>query len=235
MDPLMSFLQTAAIVIAGLTLRFLVALVGLVLLVLPIVAVLELVRLGQRLYEGRRGMEPAGHLQWLRRLYYAPGHTWVAEASASSLRIGVDDLAQRLLTGARAVRVAEPGTELRRGDTLAEINLGGRKARIIAPVDGTVMDVNDEVATNPELVHTEPYRRGWLALVAPSGGEYRDLRTGAAARQWLVAEDQRLSAFFETRLGLAAADGGEYVLPPPALLEPEQWDEAVRLFLTPQP
>jgi glycine cleavage system H lipoate-binding protein len=234
MDPLMSFLQTAAIVVAGLALRFLVALVGLVLLVLPIVAVLELVRLSQRLYSGGRGTAPAGHLQWLRQIYYAPGHTWVAEASTSSLRVGIDDLAQRLLTGARAVRVVEPGTALRRGDLLAEVDLGGRKARIVAPVDGLVMGVNDEVVANPDLVHTEPYRRGWLALVAPTGSEYRGLRTGAAARRWLVEEDQRLSVFFESRLGLAAADGGEYVLPPPALLAPEQWDEAVQLFLTPR-
>jgi glycine cleavage system H protein len=233
MDPVMSFLQTAAIVVAGLALRFLVALVGLALLVLPIVAVLELIRFGQQLYARRGGLEPAGHLQWLRTLYYAPGHTWVAETAGSTLRVGLDDLAQRLLTDARAVRVAEPGTELHVGDTIAEVQLDGRQTRIASPVDGTVMDVNDAVAADPELVHTDPYRRGWLALVAPSGGEHRDLRTGQAARQWLIEEDQRLTAFFETRLGLAAADGGEFVLPPPALLTPEQWDEAQRLFLTP--
>ena len=157
----------------------------------------------------------------------------MAAAANSSLRVGLDDLAQRLLTGARAVRVAEPGTELHVGDTLAEVQLDGRQARIASPVEGTVMDVNDEVAGDAELVHTDPYRRGWLALVAPSGGEHRDLRTGQAARQWLIEEDQRLTAFFETRLGLAAADGGEFVLPPPALLTPEQWDEAVGLFLSP--
>jgi len=111
------------------------------------------------------------------------------------------------------------------------VTLDGRTTRIVAPIDAMVVDTNDDVEQAPDIVQRDPYRRGWLALLAPVSGDFRRMPTGEAARQWLEGEDQRLTVFFEARLGAAAADGGEYVVPPPALLKPEQWDEVEREFL----
>lgn len=231
MDPLMTFVESALIFLAGLIVRFLVALAGLAIVVIPIVAVFMAVRYVRGVRDRVHGLERAGNLLAMRGLYYAPGHTWMKDESPSTVRVGLDDLARRLLTGIRALRVAEPGTALRRGDTLAEVTLDGRTTRIVSPMDATVVDANDDVEQAPELVQRDPYRKGWLALLAPVGADFRQLPTGEAARQWLEREDERLAVFFEAQLGTAAADGGEYVLPPPALLEPEQWREVEREFL----
>jgi glycine cleavage system H protein len=51
------------------------------------------------------------------------------------------------------------------------------------------------------------------------------------ARAWFHADETRLAHFLEGELGLAAADGGELVLPPPALLSEDQWHRAVSSFL----
>jgi hypothetical protein len=109
--------------------------------------------------------------------------------------------------------------------------MDGRTARISAPIDATVIDVNDEVQRAPGLVNQDPYRRGWLALLAPLGGDYQRLKSGEAARQWLEQEDERLARFLEVNLGAAAADGGEFIEPAPMLLKPEQWDTLTREFL----
>jgi glycine cleavage system H protein len=231
MDPLLTFAESALIFLAGLLVRFLIALAGLALVVIPILAVFMAVRYIREMRDRSRGLEHAGNLLAMRGLFYAPGHTWMKEESPSAVRVGLDDLARRLLTGIRALKVAEPGTELRRGDTLAEVTLDGRTTRIVAPMDATVVDTNDDVEQTPDIVQRDPYRKGWLALLAPVSGDFRRMPTGEAARQWLEGEDQRLTVFFEARLGAAAADGGEYVLPPPALLKPEQWDEVEREFL----
>ena len=37
--------------------------------------------------------------------------------------------------------------------------------------------------------------------------------------------------FFEVQLGAAAADGGEFITPPPTMLSDEQWAELTREFL----
>jgi glycine cleavage system H protein len=231
MDPLLTFAGSVLVFLAGLLVRFLIALAGLAVVVLPIVAVFMAVRYVREVRDRVHGLEHAGNVLAMRGLYYAPGHTWMKEESPSTVRVGLDDLARRLLTGIRELRIAEPGTDLRRGDTLAEVELDGRRTRIVAPVDATVVDVNDEVEQTPDLVQRDPYRKGWLAVLAPLGSEFRRMPIGESARHWLEQEDQRLNAFFEARLGAAAADGGEYVLPPPALLKPEQWDEVVHEFL----
>jgi glycine cleavage system H protein len=231
MEPLMTFGQSVLVVIVGLLLRLLIAIVGLAIVVVPLVALFSAIRYGTRLRERWQGVMHAGRLLLMRGLYYAPGHTWLKEEPSNALRVGIDDLARRLLTGVRALSVAEPGTELRRGDTLAVITLEERTARITAPIDATVVDVNDEVQRAPGLVSTDPYRMGWLALLAPLGGDHLRLPTGDAAREWLVQEDERLTRFFEMNLGAAAADGGEFVMPPPMLLKPEQWDALTREFL----
>jgi len=231
MDPLLTFAGSVLVFLAGLLVRFLIALVGLAILVIPIVAVFMAVRYAREMRDRVRGLEHAGNLLAMRGLYYAPGHTWMKDESPSTVRIGLDDLARRLLTGIRALRIAEPGTRLRRGDMLAEVTLNGRIAHIVSPIDATVVGANGVVERTPDVVQRDPYRRGWLAVLAPTGSEFRRMPTGDDARHWLEQEDQRLNAFFEAQLGAAAADGGDYVLPPPALLKPEQWDEVVHDFL----
>jgi hypothetical protein len=57
---------------------------------------------------------------------------------------------------------------------------------------------------------------------------------GEAARRWVERESVRLTRFLEHDLGLAAADGGEIVAPPPALLTGEQWTALTMAFLWPQ-
>jgi hypothetical protein len=55
--------------------------------------------------------------------------------------------------------------------------------------------------------------------------------SGEAARSWLAAEGHRLNHFFETQLGIATADGGEWIAPPPTLLGDEQWKALEKAFL----
>jgi glycine cleavage system H protein len=232
METLVTFGESALIFIAGLVIRFAIALAALAVVVLPILGIFVAVRFGKTIRERLHGYVHAGRLLLVRGLYYAPGHTWLKDEGGSALRLGVDDLAQRLLTGARRVRIARPGSALQRGDTLAEITLDGRTARIEAPVAGVVVQTNDKLTVSPELVHRDPYGRGWLAVVVNASAAYRSLRTGDDARRWLEAEDQRLTVFFEQTLGVAAADGGEYLLPPPEMLGQEQWEAVTRAFLS---
>ena len=67
--------------------------------------------------------------------------------------------------------------------------------------------------------------------VAPSNDDFENLPRGEAAKTWLRNEGHRLSRFFETQLGAAAADGGEFVMPPPTMLSDEQWNALREQFL----
>lgn len=234
MQSLLETLQSAGLFLVFLLGRFLLLLLVLALLTVVFLAGLVLVRAVAGVRRRALGFARVDGLLWRRGLAYAPGHTWLDQRRVAGIRIGVDDLAQRLLARVTAVKLPEPGATLRRGDPAVEILCGRqRRASIPSPIDGTVVAVNDRVSRDPSLVNRDPYARGWLFAVASPGGIQAPVVMGDKARAWFSGETHRLSHFFERELGLAAADGGELLAPGPALLTDDQWRTATDAFLRP--
>jgi glycine cleavage system H protein len=233
MDALMSFVETAGIAMVGILIRFLIAAAGLILLSLALAAVFMGWEGVRTLVERARGIVHAGALVWRRGFYYSPSHTWLAALGDGSLRIGLDDLAQKILPGARVLQFAPVDVAVRRGDPIALLAVGDHRFSIGAPTAGRVLAINDRLGHNPDLLHRDPYGRGWLAKIRPDGREYRDFPTGERAQAWIRREDHRLNAFLESKLGIAAADGGEWIVAPTTMLSDQQFDALTREFLTP--
>jgi glycine cleavage system H lipoate-binding protein len=231
METLITVGQDVLLVVAGLALRFLVAVLGFAALLIPIVAIVVGWDKVRSLRDRAAGLGEAGHVKWLRDASYAPWHTWLAPAGAGLARVGIDAVAEQVLGKVASIEIAGPGTQLRAGDTVARVVCGDQQATLRAPAEAMVVAINDDVEQSPDLLHREPYRRGWLALVAPTPGVSPKLRTGDAARAWLADEEHRLQVSLECALGFAAADGGDLVAPAHRLLAPGTWDDIVRDFL----
>jgi glycine cleavage system H protein len=234
MDALQSFVETAGIAMVGIFIRLLIAVAGLVVLSLALTAVFLGWEGVRRLIERARGVMHAGALVWKRSFYYSPSHTWLSALTDGSLRVGLDDLAQKILPGARVLQFAPVGVEVGKGDPLAMLAVGDHRFTIGAPTAGRVLAINERLGRQPELLHRDPYGRGWLATVRPQGREYREFPTREHAQAWLRSEDHRLNAFLESELGIAAADGGEWIVAPTTLLSDQQFEALTREFLTPR-
>jgi glycine cleavage system H lipoate-binding protein len=231
MDTLMTIGRDIAIVGGGLVLRFLIAAFLLALLLVPLVLVVMGWDKMKALRARATGVAVAGTVPWSRDAYYAPWHTWFAPAGAGLARIGVDALAERLLAPVTAVEIAAPGTRVRAGEAFARIACGQRAAALRAPVDSLIVKINGDAERRPALLHEEPYRRGWLAVVAPSSAPDAALKHGEPARQWLAGEERRLRLSMEHALGFAAADGGDLIATTPELLSDPQWQQVAKEFL----
>ena len=171
-------------------------------------------------------------IEWRRDAYYAAGHTWLRlPPLGRRVRIGLDGLAARLVPWARSVTMPRHGELVRRGDVVAEFAWGDRRAPILSPVDGTVERVNEAVVRDPSLALRDPYGRGWLFTVAPTGSWRRGLRHGPVAREWFAVEARALARLFESDLGLSSADGGHLVAPGLELVSDEGWRTLRRTFL----
>ena len=177
------------------------------------------------------GVRRAGGLRWHPDLFFSPAHTWLKQTGANTLQLGVDDLAQRICVGAEEITLPAPGTRLRVGDSAAIIRSGGRVVSIASPIDGTVERTNYAVQKNPSMLKREPYHRGWLVSLQAEAVPYAQMRTGDSSRQWMRAEEVRLNRFLERELAVAAADGGDFVLPAPSLLSDTQWQALTKAFL----
>jgi glycine cleavage system H protein len=225
------WLATLAVVLIGLVARALLAVLIIGAILVPL-ALLVLAwawagRLGDRL----AGLQRVGHVVWRSGCFYTPGHLWLRPRHADTVRIGLDDVAHRVLPDIGAIRLALAGTSLEEGEPLGEIHCPSGVVTLRAPVTGTVAAVNARLERDPALLHADPYRRAWLVEMAPCDDAFRLLPSGEKARRWLAGEDARLTDFFEQQLGIAAADGGELIVPPHTLLTPEQWQAARAAFL----
>ncbi len=230
MNAILETLAAIGIFLGGLLSRLGIVLAVMMALLLPVLALVGAARVFRSLRSWSMGYRSAGALRFRSGLSYAPGHTWV-RPEGSRLRVGLDDLAQRLFPWAVAVELPPSGRKVREGEPVAVISAGGREARVAAPVSGTVVAVNAAVVREPTLVKSDGYGRGWLFSVEPEDRTWRALPTGEAARGWLGSEAQRLTRFYEQNLGIATADGGELLGPPPELLGEPQWKALTKAFL----
>ncbi|MEO8586883.1 MAG: glycine cleavage system protein H [Acidobacteriota bacterium] len=235
MEALLALLQGTAIFMVGLLVRllFLVAFVAAALV--PVLAGWGIYRAVERtalwLKARRLGLVEVEGLVLAENRRYAPAHTWLDEQRGGRLRVGLDDLAGHLVHGVTAVTLPLPGSTVAAGRPAVTIACGARTAVISAPVTGTIVAVNERVARHPALLRSSPYEKGWLFTVRPASDAYRGFPGGLEARAWFRGEEARLARFFEGELGLAAADGGELILPPSVLLSEEKWRQAVSSFL----
>ncbi len=120
-------------------------------------------------------------------LYYQPEqHLWV-RLEGNLARIGLDDLAQRSAGSVSAVRLKPAGRPIAEGRPFGTMEAGKYVGPLKAPVAGRVVEINEEVMSQPGLLNSDPYGRGWLILVEPEDAA-RDLATlvhGDAVGPWL--------------------------------------------------
>ena len=61
---------------------------------------------------------------------------------------------------------------------------------LFSPVNGEVVEVNQEAVDTPELVNSEPYGRGWLIKVRLSDSSELDGLLSAEAYEELIASQE---------------------------------------------
>lgn len=231
MQAVTDTLQNVGIFLLFLAARFAVLLVVLAVLTVVFLVGLAGVRLVQRARRTAMGLTMVDGLMWRTGVFFSEGHSWLQPREGGVLRVGLDDLAQHVLSRVTDVLLPEPGRVVKAGETAAVIRCGKRRALIPAPVTGRVVAVNGRLAKAPSRLHADPYSGGWLYAVAPDDTSYTRLPYGNDSRSWFSREAIRLSQFFEHQLGMAAADGGELVAPGPSLLSESQWQEMTESFL----
>lgn len=116
-------------------------------------------------------------------LSYTADHEWV-RAEGSLFRVGITDFAQDALGDVVFVDLPEVGSEIERGGPLGEVESTKSVSQIYAPLSGRVTEVNDQLRETPEDLNSEPYGKGWLAVLEASvAEEVSDLLDAAGYRQ----------------------------------------------------
>ncbi len=98
---------------------------------------------------------------------YTAEHEW-ALATAEQVTVGITAFAQDSLGDVVFVDLPGVGTEVTAGESCGEIESTKSVSELVAPLSGTVTEVNDTLDASPDLVNSDPYGNGWLYKIQPS-------------------------------------------------------------------
>ncbi|MBI5503397.1 MAG: glycine cleavage system protein H [Deltaproteobacteria bacterium] len=166
-------------------------------------------------------------------IFYHQGHSWAEPEGIDVVRVGIDDFAQKLLGKASVVELPEVGARVEQGDRGLRVGIGGKSVEILSPVDGEIVERNEEVLRRPELINADPYGSGWLMKVRVPKMEanLRNLLSGTLASAWMEETVDGLRTRLAGEMGMLLQDGGVPVAGMARNLSPEGWDEIAKDFL----
>jgi len=117
-------------------------------------------------------------------IYYSKEYEW-AKIEGDKVRIGITDFAQKQLREIVYVEIPSAGSTLKQNEPYGTVESVKSVSDLVAPISGTVEQVNPEVQGKPELLNEDPYDKGWLLVVKPSNmDELKNLMEASKAIEW---------------------------------------------------
>ena len=118
-------------------------------------------------------------------LRYSADHEWI-RVDGGRVRIGITDYAQDALGDVVFVDLPEVGGTAEAGASISEVESTKSVSDIYAPVSGTIVEVNADLADAPERLNEDPYGEGWICAIELSDAAELDKLLSAAAYRELV-------------------------------------------------
>ncbi|UCE95815.1 MAG: glycine cleavage system protein GcvH [Candidatus Bathyarchaeota archaeon] len=117
-------------------------------------------------------------------LYYTKDYEWVKIENGKA-RIGITDFAQKQLREIVYVELPSQGDSIAQNEPYGTVESVKAVSDLIAPISGTIEQINSEVQGSPELLNEDPYNKGWLLIVTPSNkDELNTIMNHAQAVEW---------------------------------------------------
>jgi glycine cleavage system H protein len=99
-------------------------------------------------------------------LRYSKDHEWAREEDGK-VRVGITDYAQDALGDVVFVELPHTGDRISLGGTFGEVESTKSVSELYAPVAGTIVEVNGDLADSPERLNDDPYGEGWICVIEP--------------------------------------------------------------------
>lgn len=119
-------------------------------------------------------------------LYYHSEHTWV-RVEDGKVRVGLTDFAQASAGDITYIDLPFEGDEVSEGETCGKIQSSKWVGKLIAPVSGEVVAINEELENDATLINQSCYGDGWIVLIDPSNldDDLAKLMQGDAVAEFL--------------------------------------------------
>jgi glycine cleavage system H protein len=94
-------------------------------------------------------------------VYYTTDHEWIA-FDGDIATVGITHHAQSLLGDLVFVQLPPVGEKVDKGGEVALVESVKAASDVLAPLSGSIVEVNASVLENPAVINSDPMGAGWL-------------------------------------------------------------------------
>ncbi len=120
-------------------------------------------------------------------LYYTEDHEWL-KVEGGEAYIGLADYAQDQLGDIVYVELPEVDEEYEQGEAFSAVESVKAAEDVYMPVDGKIIEVNEELLDNPALLNEDPYENWIVKIEITDKSQLDDLMTSEEYEKFLDEE-----------------------------------------------
>ena len=106
-------------------------------------------------------------------LKYSKEHTWLREEGDGTAVVGISDFAQDQLGEVAFVDLPAVGASFASNGEFGTVESIKAVNALYMPIAGTILAVNEALASDPSAVNTAPYGDGWMIKIKIAEGADR--------------------------------------------------------------
>ena len=110
----------------------------------------------------------------LKEALYTKDHEWI-KADGNKAYVGITDFAQDSLGDIVFVDLREVGSEFEKGEVFGAVESVKAASDLYIPVSGKVLEVNEELADNPEYINQDSYKNWIISVELSDNSQLKEL------------------------------------------------------------
>ncbi len=123
-------------------------------------------------------------------LYYHSEHAWARVEDDGNVSVGMNDFFQEAAGDIVYVDLPFEEDEVAQGETCGKIQSSKWIGKLISPVSGEIIAVNEALDEDSTIINKDPYGEGWIMKITPSNlkEDLANLMQGEKVAEWLRGE-----------------------------------------------
>ncbi|MFZ7113439.1 MAG: glycine cleavage system protein GcvH [Desulfatiglandales bacterium] len=133
-------------------------------------------------------------------LYYHKDHSW-ARVDGTRVTVGMNDFFQKEAGDIVFIDLPEEEEDVSQGEVCGKIQSRKWIGKLVAPVSGEIVEINEDLEDDTSLINTDPYGEGWILVIEASDleDELENLMQGDSLAAFIeeeikVAEQEKAKA-----------------------------------------
>jgi glycine cleavage system H protein len=125
-------------------------------------------------------------------LYYHAEHSW-ARVDGNRVTVGMTDFFQKEAGDIVYIDLPDEDEEVSQGEVCGKIQSRKWIGKLVAPVSGEIVQINEDLEEETALINTDPYGKGWILVIEASDleSELENLFQGDAVAEFIEKELKR--------------------------------------------